>query len=179
MTDKSQTRGPDYRTKPVANDLLKELLATPGGIKQMSDAAQYGKLVEMRQKQAMLDRSEAAMREYQRMTQSMDDTERATLERLRENPGAPVLGRAGGVSPAVMRAVANATARQQRDLEEAGAQLQGRAVGRDRRGRPTVGGAANVGATPVIAEPGMGGGDPTGGFGRAFGIGRAVGRAGR
>ena len=47
-----QTRGDDYRTvartKPVANDLLKELLATPGGIKQMSDAAQYGKLVEMR-----------------------------------------------------------------------------------------------------------------------------------
>ena len=51
VTDKAQTRGPDFRTKPVANDLLKELLATPGGIKQMSDAAQYGKLVEMRQKQ--------------------------------------------------------------------------------------------------------------------------------
>ena len=47
-TGPSQTRGPDYRTKPVANDLLKQLLADPGGIKQMSDAAQYGKLVEMR-----------------------------------------------------------------------------------------------------------------------------------
>ena len=70
-TGPSQTRGPDYRTKPVANDLLKQLLAEPGGIKQMSDAAQYGKLVEMRQKQAMLDRSEGAMREMQRVTQSM------------------------------------------------------------------------------------------------------------
>ena len=35
-TGPSQTRGPDYRTKPVANDLLKQLLAEPGGIKQMS-----------------------------------------------------------------------------------------------------------------------------------------------
>ena len=69
--DQLRPRGPDYRTKPVANDLLKELLATPGGIKQMSDAAQYGKLVEMRQKQAMIDRSDGAMREFQRITQGM------------------------------------------------------------------------------------------------------------
>ena len=113
-TGPSQTRGPDYRTKPVANDLLKQLLAEPGGIKQMSDAAQYGKLVEMRQKQAMIDRSEAAMREMQRVTQSMTAAQAAGV-RAGQRPA--------GVSETVRRAVENVQARQRRDLETAGAQV--------------------------------------------------------
>ena len=116
-TGPSQTRGPDYRTKPVANDLLKQLLAEPGGIKQMSDAAQYGRLVDMRQKQAMLDRSEGAMREMQRLTQSMTAAQAAGV-RAGQRPA--------GVSETVRRAVENVQARQRRDLETAGAQVQGR-----------------------------------------------------
>ena len=168
VTDPARTRAPDFRTKPQANDILKQLMAEPGGIKQMSDAAQYGKLVEMRQKQAMLDRSDGALREFQRLTQSMSAANR---ERVRRGEPAPE------VSPQVQQAVANAMARQRRELEEAGVSLQGRPAQRDRTQRPTaVGGTGNVDARPVIGEV-MGGGD--GGFGRAFGIGRAVGRAGR
>ena len=131
-TGPSQTRGPDYRTKPVANDLLKQLLAEPGGIKQMSDAAQYGKLVEMRQKQAMLDRSEGAMREMQRVTQSMTAAQAAGV-RAGQRPA--------GVSETVRRAVENAQARQRRDLETAGAQVQGRLPGQDETGRFVPGGS--------------------------------------
>ena len=38
--------------KPVANDLLRELLSAPGGLDKMNQQQQYGKLVEMRQRQA-------------------------------------------------------------------------------------------------------------------------------
>ena len=168
VTDKSQTRGPDYRTKPVANDLLKNLLAAPGGIRQMSDAAQYGKLVEMRQKQAMIDRSDQAMREFQRITQNMSGAQREQARR-----GA----RMTGVSPAVERAVQKAVSRQREELREAGASVQGRAVQRDAQGRPvSVGGASNVNVSPLVQDAGgtVGGFDP-----RSFGIGRNVGRAGR
>ena len=127
--DQLRPRGPDYRTKPVANDLLKELLATPGGIKQMSDAAQYGKLVEMRQKQAMIDRSDGAMREFQRITQGMTGAQRDQARRG---------GHMAGVSPEVARVVANAVSRQREELREAGASTQGRAVQRDAQGRPVA-----------------------------------------
>ena len=166
--DQLRPRGPDYRTKPVANDLLKELLATPGGIKQMSDAAQYGKLVEMRQKQAMIDRSDGAMREFQRLTQGMTGAQRGTLRQ----GYAPV-----GLDPTVARVVQNAVARQKRELQEAGASVQGRAVQRDQYGVPIgVGGAGNVGVTPLVSDTGGGGGgfDP-----RSFGIGRSMGRGGK
>ena len=142
-TGPSQTRGPDYRTKPVANDLLKQLLAEPGGIKQMSDAAQYGKLVEMRQKQAMLDRSEGAMREMQRVTQSMTAAQAAGV-RAGQRPA--------GVSETVRRAVENVQARQRRDLETAGAQVQGRLPGQDETGRFVPGGARFLGADPVTSD---------------------------
>ncbi len=33
----SQTRGAPYQTKPVTNDLLRELLATPGGLQKMAE----------------------------------------------------------------------------------------------------------------------------------------------
>lgn len=169
VTDKAQTRGPDFRTKPVANDLLKELLATPGGIKQMSDAAQYGKLVEMRQKQAMIDRSDQAMREFQRLTQSMTDRDRESMRTARGGQPVP------NVSPVVQRAVQNAMERQKRTLEESAALLQGRPVQRDRAGRPVaVGGTGNVNATPLLGETGGGVN-----FGQAYGMGRNAGRAGR
>ena len=142
-TGPSQTRGPDYRTKPVANDLLKQLLAEPGGIKQMSDAAQYGKLVEMRQKQAMIDRSEGAMREMQRVTQSMTAAQAAGV-RAGQRPA--------GVSETVRRAVENAQARQRRDLETAGAQVQGRLPGQDETGRFMPGGSRFLGADPITAD---------------------------
>ena len=61
---------------------MKQLLAEPGGIRQMSDAAQYGKLVEMCQKQAMMDRSDGALREFQRLTQSMTDVLQAPIIRF-------------------------------------------------------------------------------------------------
>ena len=166
--DQLRPRGPDYRTKPVANDLLKELLATPGGIKQMSDAAQYGKLVEMRQKQAMIDRSDGAMREFQRITQGMTGAQREQARRG---------GHMAGVSPEVARVVANAVSRQREELREAGASTQGRAVQRDAQGRPVgVGGAGNINVTPLVSDTGggVGGFDP-----RSFGMGRNVGRAGR
>ena len=143
VTDKAQTRGPDFRTKPVANDLLKELLATPGGIKQMSDAAQYGKLVEMRQKQAMIDRSEGAMREMQRLTQGMTAAQTAGI-RAGQRPA--------GVSEVVRRAVENVQARQRRDLETAGAQVQGRLPGQDETGRFVPGGSRFLGADPVTSD---------------------------
>ena len=114
-TGPSQTRGQDYRTKPVANDLLKQLLAEPGGIKQMSDAAQYGKLVEMRQKQAMIDRSEGAMREMQRLTQGLTDA-RAAQVRAQMTP----LARDAPVS-ADIRRIVERQIQQRRDLETAGA----------------------------------------------------------
>ena len=168
MTDKSQTRGPDYRTKPVANDMLKELLAAPGGLRQASDAAQYGKLVEMRQKQAMIDRSDGAMREFQRITQGMTGAQREQARRG---------GHMAGVSPEVARVVANAVSRQREELREAGASTQGRAVQRDAQGRPVgVGGAGNINVTPLVSDTGggVGGFDP-----RSFGIGRSMGRGGR
>ena len=168
-TEKSQTRGPDYRTKPVANDMLKELLAAPGGLRQASDAAQYGKLVEMRQKQAMIDRSDQAMREFQRLTQRMTGRQREEARR-----GGPI----PGVSPAVERVVQNAVSRQRQELREAGASLQGRPVQRDAAGRPIgVGGAANVNVTPLVADAAGGYGGPD--VGRLIGIGRSMGRAGR
>ena len=139
-TGKSQTRGADYRTKPVANDLLKQLLAEPGGIKQMSDAAQYGKLVEMRQKQAMIDRSEGAMREMQRLTQGMTAAQAAGV-RAGQRPA--------GVSEVVRRAVENVQARQRSDLETAGAQVQGRLPGQDETGRFVPGGSRFLGADPM------------------------------
>ena len=84
---------------------------------------QYGKLVEMRQRQAMIDRSDGALREHQRLTQSMTDEQRAALKGQ---------GDVAGVPPMVQAAVRNAMARQKRELEDAGAQVQGRAVGRAR-----------------------------------------------
>ena len=156
--------------KPVANDLLRELLTAPGGLDKMNQQQQYGKLVEMRQRQAMIDRSDGALREHQRLTQSMSADDR---ERVRRGEPAPE------VSPQVQQAVANAMARQRRELEEAGVSLQGRPAQRDRNQRPTgLGGSGNVGANPLIGEV-MGGGGGDGGFGRGFGIGRNVGRAGR
>ena len=65
--------------KPVANDLLRELLTAPGGLDKMNQQQQYGKLVEMRQRQAMIDRSDGAMREYQRVTQSLTDQQREAI----------------------------------------------------------------------------------------------------
>ncbi len=109
----------------------------------MNQQQQYGKLVEMRQRQAMIDRSDGDMREHQRLTQSMTDAQRAALK------GA---GDVAGVSPMVQAAVRNAMARQKRDLEDAGAQMQSRAVGRADAGRPIVGGAANVGARPITSD---------------------------
>ena len=148
-TGPSQTRGPDYRTKPVANDLLKQLLAEPGGIKQMSDAAQYGKLVEMRQRQAMIDRSEGAMREMQRLTQGMTNQQTAALRRARGQ--APP-----GVSN-VVRKVVEAQQRQRSDLETAGAQVQSRLPGQDEQGGFVPGGASYLGANPIVMD-GTGGG---------------------
>ena len=148
-TGPSQTRGPDYRTKPVANDLLKQLLAEPGGIKQMSDAAQYGKLVEMRQKQAMIDRSEGAMREMQRLTQGMTNQQAAALRRARGQ--APP-----GVSN-VVRKVVEAQQRQRSDLETAGAQVQSRLPGQNEQGGFVPGGASYLGANPIVMD-GTGGG---------------------
>ena len=154
VTAPAKTRAADFRTKPQANDILKHLLAEPGGLKHMSDAAQYGKLVEMRQKQAMVDRSDQAMREFQRLTQSMTGAQRDQARR-----GAAM----AGVPPAVAAAVANAVSRQreprQREqLREAGASTQGRAVQRDAAGRPVgVGGAGNVNVAPIVADQGGGG----------------------
>ena len=141
-------------TKPVANDLLRELLTAPGGLDKMNQQQQYGKLVEMRQRQAMIDRSDGAMREFQRLTQDMTDQERGTVRQLQENPRAPILRPpgGGGVPERVLRAVANATERQKRELEEAAAQVQSRAVGRGPGGTPMVGGAANVGARLITSD---------------------------
>ena len=129
--------------KPVANDLLRELLTAPGGLDKMNQTQQYGKLVEMRQRQAMIDRSDGAMREYQRLTQTLTDEQRTRLKGQ---------GDVAGVAPVVQEAVRAATKRQKRELEEAGAQLQSRAVGRSSQGRPMVGGAANVGANPLTTD---------------------------
>ena len=116
-----------------------------------------------------MDRSDQALCEFQRLTQGMGA---ATRERLRRGEPAPE------VSPAVQAAVANAVARQRRELEEAGVSLQGRPAQRDRNQRPVaLGGSGNVDARPVIGEMMGGGGD--GGFARGYGIGRNVGRAGR
>ena len=142
-TGPSQTRGPDYRTKPVANDLLKQLLAEPGGIKQMSDAAQYGKLVEMRQRQAMIDRSEGAMREMQRLTQRLTDAQAAQVRaQMRPVPGA---------APDIRRIVERQI-QQRRDLETAGAQVQGRLPGQDETGRFVTGGARFLNADPIVSD---------------------------
>ena len=149
-TGPSQTRGPDYRTKPVANDLLKQLLAEPGGIKQMSDAAQYGKLVEMRQKQAMIDRSEGAMREMQRLTQGLTDA-RAAQVRAQMTP----LARDAPVS-ADIRRIVERQIQQRRDLETAGAQVQGRLPGQDETGRFVPGGSRFLGADPVTSDSAAG-----------------------
>ena len=129
--------------KPVANDLLRELLTAPGGLDKMNQQQQYGKLVEMRQRQAMIDRSDGAMREFQRLTQDMTDEQRAGLAGQ---------GAIAGVTPQVARAVRNAMGRQKRELEEAGAQVQSRAVGRGAEGVPMVGGAANVGARLITSD---------------------------
>ncbi len=43
-------------------------------------------------------------------------------------------------------------ARQRRELEEASAKVQARSVGRREGGRPTVGGAANVGAQLITPD---------------------------
>ena len=109
----------------------------------MNQQQQYGKLVEMRQRQAMIDRSDGAMREYQRLTQNLTDEQRAGLKGR---------GDVAGVPRMVQEAVRAATARQKRELEDAGAQVQSRAVGRGEEGIPTVGGAANVGARPITSD---------------------------
>ena len=121
--------------KPVANDLLRELLTAPGGLDKMNQQQQYGKLVEMRQRQAMVDRSDGAMREHQRLTQDMTEAQRLALQ---------TPGNVAGVPAAVQAAVRNAMARQKRDLEDASMQVQSRPVRMSMHG-PVVG-ASNVGA---------------------------------
>jgi len=148
VTDPARTRAPDFRTKPQANDILKQLMAEPGGIRQMSDAAQYGKLVEMRQKNAMIERSDAALREFQRLTQRMTGREKGYL---RHGNIAPE------TDPAIGRIVQEAVARQKRTMEEAAASSQTRAVHRDQAGRARgIGGAEFLGAHPVVSEAGGG-----------------------
>ena len=150
--------------KPAANDLLRELMTAPGGLDKMNQQQQYGKLVEMRQRQAMVDRSDGAMREYQRLTQNLTDEQRAGLKGRGDVDGVPRM---------VQEAVRAATARQKRELEDAGAQVQSRAVGRGDQGIPTVGGAANVGARPVTSDSVIV--DREGNFQRAYGMGRNAG----
>ena len=128
VTDAAQTRAPDFRTKPQANDILKNLLAEPGGIRQMSDAAQYGKLVEMRQKNAVMERSDAALREFQRLTQRMTGREKGYLRHGHVPPG---------MDADIGRIVTDAVARQKRTMEEAAASSQSRAVHRGRLGDRT------------------------------------------
>ena len=164
VTDPAKTRAPDFRTKPQANDILKNLLAEPGGIRQMSDAAQYGKLVEMRQKNAIIERSDAALREFQRLTQNMTGWQKGYLRHGHAPPG---------MDPGIARIVTDAVARQKRTIEEAAASSQARAVHRDQRGRARgIGGGEFLGAKPVLSD--TGGAD----VGRLLGIGRSMGRRG-
>ena len=107
------------------------------------------------------------MREHQRLTQDMTDAQRAGLKGTDNVAGVPRV---------VQDAVRAATARQKRELEDAGAQVLSRAVGRGAGGVPTVGGAANVGARPVTSDSVDRGADTTAAQNRGRIEGIAIGR---